>query len=103
MDQNKLINLTAEIVSAHVNNNSVAISDIPTLMRSVFGAFAALAGVSGMVLLIGLALAALPTATAASARIRAKTGDANSLDRNGSFMVEIPAITIWRFGLVSTG
>ena len=39
-----LITLTADIVAAHVSNNSVAVSDIPTLIGNVH---AALAGLSG--------------------------------------------------------
>ncbi|MCG2841247.1 MucR family transcriptional regulator [Sandaracinobacter sp. RS1-74] len=33
-----LITLTADIVAAHVTNNSVAVSELPTLIRSVHGA-----------------------------------------------------------------
>ncbi|WP_454886780.1 MucR family transcriptional regulator [Sphingomonas oryzagri] len=33
-----LITLTADIVSAHVSNNSVAVNDIPGLIRNVHGA-----------------------------------------------------------------
>ena len=36
------ITLTADVVSAHVSNNSVAISDVPKLISDVFGAFTAL-------------------------------------------------------------
>lgn len=32
------ITLTADIVAAHVSNNSVAVSDIPTLIQNVHGA-----------------------------------------------------------------
>jgi predicted transcriptional regulator len=39
-----LITLTADIVAAHVSNNSVAVSDVPTLIGNVH---AALAGLSG--------------------------------------------------------
>lgn len=38
MADNQIIELTAEIVSAHVSNNNVAASDVPTLIRSVFDA-----------------------------------------------------------------
>lgn len=38
-----LVTLTADIVAAHVTNNSVAISDIPLLIRSVHDALAGLA------------------------------------------------------------
>ncbi len=37
-----LITLTADIVAAHVSNNSVAVSDLPTLISSVHGALAGL-------------------------------------------------------------
>lgn len=37
-----LISLTTEIVAAHVSNNSVAIADLPTLIRSVHEALAGL-------------------------------------------------------------
>ena len=42
-DQETLITLTADIVAAHVGNNSVAISDIPLVIRSVHEALAGLA------------------------------------------------------------
>ena len=41
-DQETLVTLTADIVAAHVSNNSVAISDIPLVIRSVHDALAAL-------------------------------------------------------------
>jgi predicted transcriptional regulator len=37
-----LITLTADIVSAHVNNNSVAVSDLPILIKSVHEALSGL-------------------------------------------------------------
>lgn len=37
-----LITLTADIVAAHVSNNSVAVSDVPTLISNVHGALAGL-------------------------------------------------------------
>lgn len=37
-----LITLTADIVSAHVSNNSVAVSDLPALIQNVHGALNAL-------------------------------------------------------------
>jgi len=37
-----LITLTADIVSAHVSNNSVAVSDVPGLIQNVHGALAKL-------------------------------------------------------------
>ena len=42
-DQETLVTLTADIVAAHVSNNSVAISDIPLIIRSVHEALAGLA------------------------------------------------------------
>ena len=41
-DAETLVTLTADIVAAHVSNNSVAISDIPLVIRSVHGALAGL-------------------------------------------------------------
>ncbi|MEG3181428.1 MucR family transcriptional regulator [Sphingomonas sp. LT1P40] len=37
-----LVTLTADIVAAHVSNNSVAVSDLPVLISNVHGALAAL-------------------------------------------------------------
>ncbi|PTQ12653.1 MucR family transcriptional regulator [Sphingomonas oleivorans] len=37
-----IIQLVADIVSAHVSNNNVSVSDVPTLIRSVHGALIAL-------------------------------------------------------------
>jgi len=37
-----LITLTADIVAAHVSNNSVAVSDLPSLITNVHGALAGL-------------------------------------------------------------
>ena len=39
-----LITLTADIVSAHVSNNSVAVSDLPTLIQNVHNALTGLGG-----------------------------------------------------------
>jgi predicted transcriptional regulator len=39
-----LITLTADIVSAHVSNNSVAVNDLPQLIQNVHGALSALSG-----------------------------------------------------------
>ena len=39
-----LITLTADIVSAHVSNNSVAVNDLPTLIQNVHGALSGLGG-----------------------------------------------------------
>lgn len=41
-----LITLTADIVAAHVSNNSVAVSDLPHLISNVHGALSALGGAS---------------------------------------------------------
>lgn len=41
-DHETLVTLTADIVAAHVSNNSVAMSDIPLLIRSVHEALAGL-------------------------------------------------------------
>jgi predicted transcriptional regulator len=40
----RLIGLTADIVSAHVANNAVAISDLPLMIANVHGALAGLGG-----------------------------------------------------------
>jgi predicted transcriptional regulator len=42
--QETFITLTADIVAAHVSNNSVAVSDIPTLIANVHGALIGLGG-----------------------------------------------------------
>ena len=39
-----MITLTADIVAAHVSNNSVAVNDLPTLISNVHGALTALVG-----------------------------------------------------------
>jgi predicted transcriptional regulator len=39
-----LITLTADIVSAHVSNNSVAVNDLPSLIQNVHGALQGLGG-----------------------------------------------------------
>ena len=39
-----LITLTADIVAAHVSNNSVAVNDLPQLIQNVHGALSALSG-----------------------------------------------------------
>ncbi|WP_137752352.1 MucR family transcriptional regulator [Sphingopyxis sp. L1A2A] len=41
-DSETLVTLTADIVASHVSNNSVAISDIPLIIRSVHDALAGL-------------------------------------------------------------
>jgi predicted transcriptional regulator len=42
--QETMITLTADIVAAHVSNNSVAVNDLPTLISNVHGALIALVG-----------------------------------------------------------
>lgn len=42
--QETLITLTADIVAAHVSNNSVAVSDLPVLIQNVHGALSGLGG-----------------------------------------------------------
>jgi predicted transcriptional regulator len=39
-----LVTLTADIVAAHVSNNSVAVSDLPLLIQNVHGALSGLSG-----------------------------------------------------------
>ena len=41
-----LITLTADIVAAHVSNNSVSVNDLPLLISNVHGALAGLTGAS---------------------------------------------------------
>ena len=42
--QETMITLTADIVAAHVSNNSVAVNDLPTLISNIHGALSALVG-----------------------------------------------------------
>ena len=42
--QETLIALTADIVAAHVSNNSVAVNDLPQLIQNVHGALSGLTG-----------------------------------------------------------
>lgn len=42
MDNNKLAEITADIVAAHVSNNSVAVNDLPNLIQQVHAALAGL-------------------------------------------------------------
>jgi len=44
--QDTLIALTADIVAAHVSNNSVAVNDLPTLIQNVHAALTGIAGAS---------------------------------------------------------
>jgi len=41
-----LLTLTADIVAAHVSNNSVAVNDLPTLIQNVHAALSGIAGAS---------------------------------------------------------
>ncbi|RST31687.1 transcriptional regulator [Sphingomonas ginkgonis] len=43
-NQETLITLTADIVAAHVSNNSVSVNDLPQLIQNVHGALAGLGG-----------------------------------------------------------
>lgn len=43
IDLSDLLELTADVVSSHVSNNSVAMSDLPQLIRDVHGTLAGLA------------------------------------------------------------
>ena len=40
--QEMLITLTADIVAAHVSNNAVLVSDVPTLISNIYGALSGL-------------------------------------------------------------
>lgn len=42
-----LLTLTADIVAAHVSNNSVAVSDLPSLISNVHAALSDISGASG--------------------------------------------------------
>ena len=44
--EDTLLTLTADIVAAHVSNNSVAVNDLPNLIQNVHGALAGIAGAS---------------------------------------------------------
>lgn len=44
MDHNDLLALTADIVSSHVANNSVAVNDLPNLIQNVYASLAGLGG-----------------------------------------------------------
>ena len=41
-EKNNLLELTTEIVSSHVTNNSVAVQDLPDLIRQVYNALSAI-------------------------------------------------------------
>jgi predicted transcriptional regulator len=42
--EDTLLTLTADIVAAHVSNNSVAVNDLPNLIQNVHGALSAISG-----------------------------------------------------------
>lgn len=42
MDKEQLVTLTADIVAAHVANNTIAVGDVPALVQQVYGALASL-------------------------------------------------------------
>ncbi len=42
MENEQLVTLTADIVAAHVANNSIAVGDVPALVQQVYGALASL-------------------------------------------------------------
>jgi predicted transcriptional regulator len=42
LSQNELLTLTTEIVASHVSNNTVAVSDLPELIRQVYGSLSGL-------------------------------------------------------------
>jgi predicted transcriptional regulator len=43
-NEDTLLTLTADIVAAHVSNNSVAVNDLPNLIQNVHGALSGIAG-----------------------------------------------------------
>src|SRR5438270_2676851 len=43
-NEDTLLTLTADIVAAHVSNNSVAVNDLPNLIQNVHGALTGIAG-----------------------------------------------------------
>ena len=45
-DDDTLLALTADIVAAHVSNNSVSVNDLPALIENVHGALTAISGAS---------------------------------------------------------
>ncbi len=44
--EDTLLTLTADIVAAHVSNNSVAVNDLPNLIQNVHGALTGISGAS---------------------------------------------------------
>ena len=47
-NQKNMVILTADIVAAHVSNNSVAVADLPPLIAKVYSALAGLGGATPM-------------------------------------------------------
>jgi predicted transcriptional regulator len=45
--EDTLLTLTADIVAAHVSNNSVAVNDLPTLIQNVHSALSGISGARG--------------------------------------------------------
>ena len=45
--EDTLLTLTADIVAAHVSNNSVAVNDLPNLIQNVHGALSGISGAPG--------------------------------------------------------
>lgn len=64
--EDTLLTLTADIVAAHVSNNSVAVNDLPTLIQNVH---AALSGIIGK----GAAAEPKPEPKVSSARPSSRT------------------------------
>lgn len=46
--ENKILSLTAAIVSAHVSNNDVNAAELPDLIRSVYGSLSGLGRKTGL-------------------------------------------------------
>jgi predicted transcriptional regulator len=44
VEHNELLTLTADIVSSHVSNNTVAVSDLPNIIENVYSTLARLGG-----------------------------------------------------------
>ena len=40
LNQNELLSLTTEIVASHLSNNTIAVSDIPQLIKLVYSTLA---------------------------------------------------------------
>ena len=47
LEKNELVELTAEIVSAYVSNNSIVAADLPGVIQNVFEALSKAANASG--------------------------------------------------------